>query len=250
MKARKSMTNETYQDEIFILKVKDWQTADKYVVCFSRDHGKVAFVAYGARYARHNGGRLLQPFAQLSVQLTSGKRLDTMRQCEILVMPQTLDLETLAYGAVIAEVVETLTEEHEAQEEIYLLLLQTMELLGKHNKRLVTLSAICKVLALCGFAPILDECTGCHKRQLQDAFFSTVQGGLVCDACSTGVEIPFAVGTQELMQKLMFLDFTQPEKFTVRGTELMQLEQIIYKFIVYQTDKPLKSLNFLVQMGI
>ncbi len=57
----KLMSNTAYQDEVIILKVKDWQTADKYAVCFSRAHGKIPFLAYGARYARTTGGRLIQP---------------------------------------------------------------------------------------------------------------------------------------------------------------------------------------------
>jgi len=36
----------------------------------------------------------------------------------------------------------------------------------------------------------------------------------------------------------------------VRGGDLMQLEQILYRFIVYQIDKPLKSLSFLAQLGL
>ena len=40
------MTREAYEDDIFILRVEDWQTADKYAVCFSRNHGKIAFLAF------------------------------------------------------------------------------------------------------------------------------------------------------------------------------------------------------------
>ena len=61
------MTDKGFNDEALILKVKNWQTADKYAVCFSRGHGKISFLAYGARYARTNGGRLVQPFAVLDM---------------------------------------------------------------------------------------------------------------------------------------------------------------------------------------
>ena len=63
------MTDKGFNDEALILKVKNWQTADKYAVCFSRGHGKISFLAYGARYARTNGGRLVQPFAVLDMNL-------------------------------------------------------------------------------------------------------------------------------------------------------------------------------------
>ena len=35
-----------------------------------------------------------------------------------------------------------------------------------------------------------------------------------------------------------------------RPVSLMQLEQILYRFIVYQIDRPLKSLSFLAQLGL
>lgn len=244
------MNKEAYQDEIIILRVKDWQTADKYAVCFSREHGKISFIAYGARYGKSNGGRLIQPFAQLSARLIGGRRFDTLQQCDLSILPKTMDIMALAYGAVIAEAVENLTEDYSPQEEIFILLQQALVLLSSHNKRLVVVSSLCKLLSLCGFDPELETCTTCHEKIEGDAYFSTVQGGVVCDNCSTGAELPFAVGTRELMLKLQHLDFENPEKFVVRGADLMQLEQTLYKFLVYQTDKPLVSLQFLAQMSI
>lgn len=35
-------------DEALVLHVKDYQTADKLVVCFTKKHGKLRFIAYGA----------------------------------------------------------------------------------------------------------------------------------------------------------------------------------------------------------
>ena len=118
------------------------------------------------------------------------------------------------------------------------------------NPRLVALSAICKLLVLTGFAPVYDACVNCTEAVEGDAFFSVVQGGLICEACHGGEELPFSSGAQKLLQELIALDFNDPQPFTVRGGDLMQLEQILYRFIVYQIDKPLKSLSFLAQLGL
>ena len=246
----KLMSNTAYQDEVIILKVKDWQTADKYAVCFSRAYGKIPFLAYGARYARTTGGRLIQPFAMLDMQLYSGKRLDSMKSCELIALPQQMDIKQMAYASVIAEVTEALTEAHEPQEDIYELLVGAVQILSRNNPRLVALSAICKLLVLTGFAPVYDACVNCTDAVEGDAFFSVVQGGLICEACHGGEELPFSSGAQKLLQELIALDFKDPQPFTVRGGDLMQLEQILYRFIVYQIDKPLKSLSFLAQLGL
>lgn len=249
-KKQKIMSREAYQDDIFILRVQNWQTADKYAVCFSRAHGKIAFIAFGARYPRSTYGRLIQPFAQLSAHFTPGIRMDALRQCESVSSPNTVDIETLSYGAVITEVTENLTGDHEPQEEIYELLLQAYNLLGKRNKRIVTISTLLKLLVYCGLGPNLTVCTSCQKKVAEDGYFSLAQGGFLCINCAIGDELPCSLETKKLMQNLMNLDFTKPQEFTVRGQELMQLEQILYKFILYQTDKPLKSLSFLEQMQV
>ncbi len=243
------MSREAYQDEAIILRVTNWQTADKYAVCFSRGHGKIAFIAYGAAYPRNNSGRLVQPFAQLAATFTPGRKVETLKSCESLVRPKDLDIEALAYSAVIAEVTDSLTTEGESDPYIYALLLEAMALLQVKNKRLVTVSTLLKLLSAAGFAPCLDVCTSCGIKADADGFFSLVQGGFLCSKCAQGDELPLSLATKELMLNLQQLDFTQPPSFTVKGSNLMELEQILYKFILYQTDRPLKSLNFLAQLG-
>lgn len=243
------MADKGFSDEAIILKVKNWQTADKYAVCFSRAHGKVSFLAYGARYARTNGGRLVQPFAVLDINFFSGRKLDTLKSCELKSYPAQFDLKQMAYAAVIAEVTENLTEEHQPQEEVYELLLAVRGVLTKRNPRLAALSYIVKLLLLTGILPNCQSCVNCGKPAEGDAYFSVVQGGLVCEDCHGGEELPFSREAQEFLTELLTLDFNNPGTFFVRGGALMELEKILQRFIIYQTDKPLKSLDFLSQTG-
>ncbi|MBR6636638.1 MAG: recombination protein O N-terminal domain-containing protein, partial [Phascolarctobacterium sp.] len=52
------MSND-FRDDAIVLHVKNWQTADKYAVCFTREHGKIRFIVYGGRYPKNVAGRLL-----------------------------------------------------------------------------------------------------------------------------------------------------------------------------------------------
>ena len=88
----------------------------------------------------------------------------------------------------------------------------------------------------------------------EDAWFSPLQGGLICSSCRSsyngdGLE-PCSAETRELWQWLAQLDYEQPAPFKVRGGALMELEKILFKFIFFQTDKPLNSLNFLSQLQL
>lgn len=241
------MTKTAYEDTVVILKVKNWQTADKYAVCFSRLHGKIEFIAYGARSARTNGGRMVQPFAVLNMQFFGGKRLDSMKSCELEKYPSQMDIKQMAYASLIAEVAENLTEAHQPQEEIFELLLLSFDLLLERNPRIVALSALCKLLYLTGVLPNCLTCVNCGAEIEGDARFSTVQGGSICDDCSGGEELSFGAEARELLQALLLLDFGNPTSLKIRGGALMELEKILLKFIVYQTDKPLKSLDFIAQ---
>ena len=243
-------------DEALVLHVKDYQTADKLVVCFTKKHGKLRFIAYGARYVKNVQGRLLQPFACLNIQVQQGQRVDKLRSCELVRMPKSLDMQQMAYGAVAAELTAVLTEDHEADEELYELLLATLAALTKRNPRLVVLSFAIKLLGITGFAPQMSHCVSCGTAiALEDAaWFSPLQGGLLCEACQAGYTgeglEPCGQGTRQLWQWLATLDYENPAAFSVRGGDLMELERLLYKFIFFQTDKPLNSLNFLSQMGL
>lgn len=247
---------EHLQDEALVLHVKNYQTADKYVVCFTKNHGKLRFIAYGARYVKNVQGRLLQPFACLNIEVQQGQKVDKLRSCELVRLPKSLDMQQMAYGAVAAELTAVLTEDREPGGELYELLTATLAALTKRNPRLVVLSFAIKLLGITGFAPQMAQCVGCGASlPLTDAaWFSPLQGGLLCSQChgsytGEGLE-PCGQGTRQLWQWLAALDYESPAAFSVRGGDLMELERILYKFIFFQTDKPLNSLNFLSQMGL
>ena len=245
---------EIISDEAIILQVKAYQTADKYVLAYTREHGKVRFIGYGARYQKSVNGRLLQPFAKMHLELQSGSRIDRLRSAELEELPQTLDMQEMAYAAVATELVAVLTEDREPQEELFELLEQTLKLLRERNPRIVVLAFAIKLLQLVGIAPQTEACVQCGTvlEQEVDAWFSPLQGGTICESCHTlhpdGGYEHCGCNTRELWRSLLFLNMEQPERFTVKGVALMELERMLFKFVLFQTDEELKSLQFLAQL--
>lgn len=247
---------ELLADDALVLHVKNWQTADKYAVCFTKEHGKLRFIAYGARYEKNIHGRLLQPFANLHIEVQQGQKIDKLRSCELLQMPKSMDMQQMAYAAVASELTAVLTEDRVPQPELYEMLGAALAALMQRNPRLVVLSYAIKLLAATGFAPQLTHCVHCGEAvtEQENAWFSPLQGGLICSSCRStyngdGLE-PCGAETRELWQWLAQLDYEQPTPFKVRGGALMELEKILFKFIFFQTDKPLNSLNFLSQLQL
>lgn len=247
---------EILSDDGIILHVKPYQTADKYVLCFTRKYGKVRFISYGARYQNNVKGRLLQPFSELHLEVQQGTRIDRLSSVELLRQALNYDMLQMAYAAVATELVSVLTEDRQPQEELYDLLQRTLELLQQRNPRIVVLAFAIKLLQLVGLAPQLEGCTSCGQvlEQSEEAWFSPLQGGAICLACRhkqpDGGYEHCGSGTRELWRSLLFLNMENPERFTIKGVDLMELEKILFKFILFQTDKELNSLKFLAQLQL
>ena len=245
---------ESYQDEVLVLQVNNWQTADKKVVCYSREHGKIVFMAYGARYPKSVSGRLLQPFACLDAEFYPGSRVDKLKSCQLAAPMPQMGLEQMAYGFLMAEITERLTEQGEASAEIFSLLQNALQLLVKRNPRLATLAYLIRLLDHCGIGPVYEVCVNCGRPAEKDGWFSETQGGYICTECypaqkKTESLQTFHEGTRRLWQQLRMLDFSEPGSFSVKGSALMELEQILHRYLVYQTEQPINSLAFIRQIA-
>lgn len=241
-----------FSDEGIVLRVEDRDISDKYVTCFTRSHGRVRFVAYGAKYQKSVVGKILQPFTHLNLDLKAGIYLDKLCGCELQSFPEKYDFKQFAYAAVITELTEIFTADHESDEQLFLLLQEILKLISKRNPRLVVLLYVVKLLASTGFCPQVDECLLCHKgfEGETKVFFSVLQGGTLCEQCGQNEELLFGKGARELYHYLEKFVVDMPTEFLVHGIDLMQLEKALLKFIAFQTDKPLKSLAYLNQVGL
>ena len=167
-------------------------------------------------------------------------------------MPQ-LGLEQMAYGFLMAEMTERLTEQGEPSEDIYMLLQKALQLLVKRNPRLTALAYLIQFLDLCGIGPVYEVCVNCSRPAKGAGWFSEMQGGFFCTECHSMQGIAdslqsFHEETRRLWQQLRMLDLADPGHFSVKGAALMELEQILHRYLVYQTEQPINSLDFIRQL--
>ena len=209
----------TIIDEALVIRVEDRNSADKYVTCFSRFHGRVRFSAFGAKYYKSSVGPILQYLSRLQLELEPGKISDKLLGAELLAPPPVLDFKQLAYASVMTEVTEDFTADHESDTLVYGYLLDALTLLTRKNPRVVVLAFCIKLLHATGFGPDLE------KLAMPD-------------------------GAKELYLAMLHLDFARPGELEIRGSDLKQLEHMVLELIYYQINKPLKSLVYLRQLGI
>ncbi len=245
---------EILKAEAIVLKVTDQGGVDKQVLCYSKEYGKLRFAAYGAKFAKSVKGRLLQPFARLQLELAPGQRVDKLLNCELASLPLGMDMRQLAYAAVLTEACDLLTEERAPQPSLYELLAASLEALTKRNPRLVALAFSVQLLRASGFAPSLEHCAACQRplREEEDTFFSCTQGGALCSHCAAllGEEEAFPAAARAFWRQLDAIDLAAPSAFTVKGGTLLATEKVLGLYLLSLTERPLKSLAFIKELGL
>ncbi|MDD4601642.1 DNA repair protein RecO [bioreactor metagenome] len=239
-----------YQTEAILLSVRNWGEADKMVTLFSREHGKIGAIAYGARRPKNRLAAGMQPFMHINISLTPGKGLDYIKQYETIntFRPIRENLDYMAYGALIAELTAELCPDHQPEPLIFDLLEGILRLLSERNPRVVVLAGAWQLLALSGFSPQYTYCTSCSKDLILPAYFSAAIGGGLCPSCRTTESFAFSAAAGDFLDKLLQLDWQAPTAFKVSGAALVEIEKLLICYLKYHIDKPLKSLDFIRQV--
>ncbi|HWQ62168.1 MAG TPA: DNA repair protein RecO [Negativicutes bacterium] len=240
-----------YKCEAILLAVRDYDDASRMVTLFSREYGKLAAVAYGARRPRSELSGCTQAFAHVDLVLAAGKGIDSIKQCAIRRSFRELreDLDKMAYSALLSELVTELWPEREPEPEAFDLLLAAFSLLGSRNARLTALAAALQLLSLAGFRPELESCVVCGRPLAFPARFDAAAGGGVCEGCGEPHLAPFSAEGKAFFARLLALDFTVPGSFSVTGAALMETERLLGEFLTWRLDKPLKSLAFIAAVA-
>ena len=165
--------------------------SDKILRVLTREHGKRSAVARGIRKTTSRFGARLEPLTMATMLLYTGRSMDTVKQVEIETSFKELreNLDLFFHGSAMAELIDSITPEHEPHPELFDLLLVGLELLKESpgHAALVTSSFGFKVMAAAGFELRVGSCANCGGGLGGgEVSFSLHLGGFVCDACRGG----------------------------------------------------------------
>ena len=206
-----------------ILKAEPFGEYDRRVVILTRERGKIAAFARGAR---KQGSRLLastNPFCFGEFRLYEGRTSYSISETVITNYFQDLreDFEGVCYGMYFLEVMDYYTRENNDERDMLKLLYQSLRALGHKglDNRLVRYIFEIKALALNGEYPGLPE-----KNDYQE---------------STVYAVGFIVNTS--VEKLY--------TFTVTDKVLLQIKEIADNFRHRFMDRKFKSLEILGEIN-
>jgi DNA repair protein RecO (recombination protein O) len=166
---------------------------DRLVTLYTREHGRLAAVARGARRIRSRFAGSLELFTWGDAVgfEREGRGLVRLDHFDIRQPFRRLrdDLERLGQGARMIEAVARLTAERDSQPPTFALLLRGLRALdaGASPAR-VQLAFTLRLLDLLGHRPRLDRCGRCGRLVgTQGVGFDGLEGSVVCTACRGAV---------------------------------------------------------------
>src|SRR5574338_1349979 len=118
----------TLRAEVVVLRHNDWGEADRLLVLFSREAGKLRGIAKGVRKMHSRKAGHLEPFTRVKLLLARGRDFWIITQAETVdaYLPIREDLLRTAYAAYVIELLDRFTYEEGPNRPLYLLLVETL----------------------------------------------------------------------------------------------------------------------------
>ena len=240
----------SYQTAAVVLGSKNWGEADKMMTLFTYDRGLVEAAAFGCRRPRSPLAAGMQMFSSIEVQLSEGKRVDTVRQCTLKKHYKKLseDLEVMAYGSFVAEFLREFLPPGQPEPQMFARLLYILDSFEVRNPRVTALMAVIQLLEFTGMQLHFEHCLHCGAPVDGEVYLSFNAGGVLCADCREPGAEPLPDSLRRFILELRDYDWENPPELRITGAQLMQAETLFLTYLQNLLGKPLKSLAFIQQL--
>jgi DNA repair protein RecO (recombination protein O) len=182
-----------------VLRARDYSESDRIVTCLTRDFGKLAGMAKGAKMSRRRFERKLEPFAHVMLyfrrrphgQLVFLTRAEA--NAELAPFGVEDDLGKIALGMYMLDLADALTSDGAEAADAYRLLEEALEALSAGGASAALRQAFeLRLLRWAGFGLDFSRCRWCQRPAIAGndaagAFFVAASGGIACARCGPAV---------------------------------------------------------------
>ena len=241
----------THESEAVVLRQYPLSEADRIVVFFTREYGKVRAVAQGAKRLKSRMGGCLEPLNHIYLRfyLKEGADLGRVRQCETVYsyLGRSPSLDRVYAFSYLAELVQELSQEHYPNQHLFRLFLSVLEAgtKGETGESLIRYFELW-ALRLNGLLPDYDSCSNCGRCVRDEGFFAWLEAGQGrCSPCARGRGLQVRPAAAQLLYRMSKVS---PQQFaalpwqTLAGRDLERLAQGLLELHI---EKRLKSYTIL-----
>jgi DNA repair protein RecO (recombination protein O) len=145
-----------FHSEGIVLRRRNFGEADRVIIIFTKDFGKVSLLAKGVRKLTSRKRGHLEVFSRVKFSAHKGKALDIVTEVQTLdsFAPIRKSLKKVAVAYFLVEAVGRVTREEEKHAEVYTLLCQSLKNLeNSQNLKSLRLDFTIELLTALGFWP-------------------------------------------------------------------------------------------------
>jgi DNA repair protein RecO (recombination protein O) len=246
----------TYHADAIVLHRLDYGEADRIVTLLTREYGKLAAIAKGARRGKSKVAGSLDLFERSNMMLAKGRNLDVVAQVERRGDARHIsgDLRRTAYACLVAEVVDKVLEDRHPVDEIFDLVVRTLNDLNlpERSPRADGAWFLMRILDVLGYQPQLHDCASCGSALPESpGWFSPLLGGVLCARCGAHDQAgsPVSVNGLKVLRLMSGGQREIYDRLRLSSELLHEVEQALEAQLEYHLDRHLKSLEFLRSIG-
>lgn len=238
--------------EGIVIRTTDYGESNKVVTIYSREAGKIAGMARGAKRANSRLSAVSQLFTYGYFLIQTGRGLGTLQQGEMIDSLRGIkeDIFKTAYASYIVELLDRSTEDREKNPYLFELLYQTLNYIHQDfDPEIVTNIFEMKMLEVLGFYPEMSGCVHCGSTEANFGF-SIRENGLLCHRCF-GIDphhLPLSQKTIRLLRLFYYMDIERLGTISVTDETKRELKKAISMYYDEYSGLYLKSRRFLDQL--
>lgn len=244
-------TERVIRSEVVVLRHTDWGEADRLLVLYSREAGKLRAVAKGVRKLRSRKAGHLEPFTRVKLLLAQGREFWIVTQAETVdaYLPLREDLLRTGYAAYVIELLDRFTYEEGENQPLYQLLTDTLERISMLPDPFVAVRYYeIRLLDLLGFRPEMFQCVRCQAQiKPENQFFDALHGGVVCPRCAerTPTARPISMNALKHLRHFQRSSFRDALRADPSAAVRRELEAMLSYYLTYLLERKLNTSAFL-----
>jgi DNA repair protein RecO (recombination protein O) len=239
-----------------VLKVSDLGESDKIVTLYSRQTGKVAGIAKGAKKSKKRFSNKLEAFSLLEILYNDRGRSGLVRIVEADLLNPFISLrekyDRYVGAALACELIYYWSKDYDADSDIFNLLIWALQSIdsGK-SSRVVQIFFQIKLYTLLGYKLYLSGCIKCGiaEKEGKPYVFHPGRHGLLCRKCCPTVKsreiISLSMSTIKLLQHAQDLPMEKLERLRFNDTSIREALQLFRAYGQHLLQREIMAWNFL-----
>lgn len=235
-----------------VLKSDDYSNSDKILTVFSKEEGKIPVMHKRAKQIKNSSNAVSQMFSVAEFVCFKGTNFYIHNSSSLLKSYLGIQnsIQKLAAASYIVQMLNYSYENYQKDERAYNLILYCMNKIDKSdNDTSIKYTALfqMKLLAILGYAPVLDICTICGKKK-DLCSFDYQSGGVLCENCSREINKYNHLPREDidLMIYLLNIQLNKENLEKINLNNIIYLIKLLHCCLNDKIEKHISTYDFLI----